>query len=149
MGSQLIETWASARSTQSTENEHTERLPKRKVSWRESVSANVITNSIRQDFQGIDGVEEKLRTRNVEWHKLPPRHRRVTLTQAGTIASTHLLSLDRSDQTTRVTATTLTSKLTKKRNPVNELSRSSSSKLSMRSGWRRSQRLRHRNLFSN
>jgi hypothetical protein len=33
---------------------------------------NVITDSIRQDFQGINGVERKLRTRNAERHKDTP-----------------------------------------------------------------------------
>jgi hypothetical protein len=98
MGSQLIETWASARSTQSTQNKHVKRPPKRKVSWREPVSVNVITDSIRQDFQGISGVEKKLRTRNVERHEATPktqesdpnpgRYQRVNpLTQSGQIRS--------------------------------------------------------------
>jgi hypothetical protein len=72
MGSQLIETWVSAKSMQSTKNKHVERPPKRRVSWREPVLVNVITDSIRQDFQGIDGVERKLRTRNVKRHKVTP-----------------------------------------------------------------------------
>ncbi len=73
MGSQLIETRASARSTQITENKHVERPPKRKVLSKEPLSVNVITDSIRQDFQGINRVERKLRTRNVEWHEVTPK----------------------------------------------------------------------------
>ncbi len=70
MGSQLIETRASARRTQSTENEHVKRPPKRKIFWREPV---LVTDSIKQDFQGINGVGRKLRTRNVEWHETTPK----------------------------------------------------------------------------
>ncbi len=71
--SQSIKTRASARSMQSTTSEHVERMPKRnKILWRKPILADVIANSIRGDFQGIDRVESILRTSNVKWHEFTP-----------------------------------------------------------------------------
>jgi hypothetical protein len=71
--SQSIKTRASARSTQSTTSKHVKRTPKRnKILWREPILADVIPNSIRVDFQGINRVESILRTSNVKWHEVTP-----------------------------------------------------------------------------
>jgi hypothetical protein len=71
--SQPSKTKASARSTQTTTSEHVKRMPKRsKILWREPILVDVIANSIRGDFQGINRIESILRTSNVKWHKVTP-----------------------------------------------------------------------------
>jgi hypothetical protein len=54
---------------QSTAPKHVEQKPKRRiVSWKEPIAGNVITTPIGGNFQGIDKVEWKLRTRTVGKH---------------------------------------------------------------------------------
>ncbi len=74
MASQSSKTRASTRNTQSTAFKHVKRKPKRsRVLWRDKIWVDVITNSIERDLQSIDGVERRLRTRNVERHKVTPK----------------------------------------------------------------------------
>jgi hypothetical protein len=63
-----------AKSTQITTPEHVERKSKsRRLLWKDPILVNVIPTSIGGAFQSIDGVERKLRTRNVAQHKVTPK----------------------------------------------------------------------------
>jgi hypothetical protein len=74
MASQSSKTRASAKSMQSTTSKHVKRTPKwSKILWREPILADIIANSIRGDFQGINRVESILRTSNVKWHEVTPK----------------------------------------------------------------------------
>jgi hypothetical protein len=62
---------STAKSTQSTAPKHVERRPKsRRLSWKDPILVDVFATSIGGTFQGIDGVERKLRTRNNVRHKV-------------------------------------------------------------------------------
>jgi hypothetical protein len=87
---------------------HVKRPPKRsKILWKEPVPANVIADPSRGDFQGVPeeisrvstGLRAYSRQAMPKGTRLPPRHRKVTPTQAGTRVLTRLLRLVRSDQT--------------------------------------------------
>jgi hypothetical protein len=55
--------------TQSTKPKHAKQKPKRRiVSWKEPIAGNLIATPIGGNFQGIDKVERKLRTRTVAKH---------------------------------------------------------------------------------
>jgi hypothetical protein len=60
-----------AMNTQSTAPKHVKQKPKRRiVSWKELIAANIIATPIGGNFQGIDKVEQKLRTRTVAKHRV-------------------------------------------------------------------------------
>jgi hypothetical protein len=110
--SQSSKTRAPARSTQSTTSEHVERMPKRnKILWREPILADVIANSIRVFFQGINRFESILRTSTVKQHEVtsetqesepnPGRYQSViSLAQTGQIRSEDERNSNNNDQQT-------------------------------------------------
>jgi hypothetical protein len=124
-----------AKSTQSTASKHVERKPKRRRLLRKDlILVNVIATSIWGAFQGIDGVERKLRTRNVARHKVTPKTQESD-PDPGKYQSVNPVAQDgqfrsegkqNSSKTDRQTNTIRTS--------ANKLSRPSSSKSSKRSG---------------
>jgi hypothetical protein len=61
-------------SMQSTTSKHVKRkLKRRRLLWKDPILANVIATSTGGTFQGIDGVDRKLRTSNVALHKVTPK----------------------------------------------------------------------------
>jgi hypothetical protein len=107
--SQSSKTRASTRSMQSTTSKHVERMPERnKILLREPIWLTLLPIPSEEISRVSTGLRVYLGQVMSSGTRLPPRHRRVTPTQAGTRVLTHLLRLVRSDQTMRKTATTMT-----------------------------------------